>query len=99
MYIQNLFKDAAAMGKPLVLEEFGLARDWEPVHDIYDADSQTTYHDFFTLPCTSKFSIQYPPAAQLEAIISGLGQEYPAPEIHGLAILHRNPRLVFGLRH
>jgi mannan endo-1,4-beta-mannosidase len=33
--------------KPLVLEEFGLARDWEPVHDIYDPGSSTLYRDRF----------------------------------------------------
>ena len=38
---------AAELGKPLVLEEFGLARDWEPVHDIYQPDSPTTYRDLF----------------------------------------------------
>jgi len=47
MYFQNHVKDAATMGKPLVLEEFGLARDWEPVHDIYDPDSRTIYRDMF----------------------------------------------------
>jgi mannan endo-1,4-beta-mannosidase len=39
--------DATALGKPLVLEEFGLARDWEPLHDVYDPDSSTTYRDRF----------------------------------------------------
>ena len=35
------------LGKPLVLEEFGLARDWEPLHDIYYPNSPTTYRDLF----------------------------------------------------
>jgi mannan endo-1,4-beta-mannosidase len=38
---------ADTLGKPLVLEEFGLARDWEPLHQIYDPDSPTTYRDLF----------------------------------------------------
>jgi mannan endo-1,4-beta-mannosidase len=46
-YFQDHAADAAALGKPLVLEEFGLARDWEPLHDIYDPDSPTTYRDRF----------------------------------------------------
>jgi mannan endo-1,4-beta-mannosidase len=37
----------AVLGKPLVLEEFGLARDWEPVHDIYDPESPTKNRDRF----------------------------------------------------
>jgi len=35
------------LGKPLVLEEFGLARDWKPLHDIYDPKSSMTYQDRF----------------------------------------------------
>jgi mannan endo-1,4-beta-mannosidase len=46
-YFQDHAADAAALGKPLVLEEFGLARDWEPLHDIYDPGSPTTYRDRF----------------------------------------------------
>jgi mannan endo-1,4-beta-mannosidase len=46
-YLQNHATDAAALGKPLVLEEFGLARDWEPLHDIYNPDSPTTCRDRF----------------------------------------------------
>jgi mannan endo-1,4-beta-mannosidase len=46
-YFQEHATDAAALGKPLVLEEFGLARDWEPLHDIYNPDSPTTYRDLF----------------------------------------------------
>jgi mannan endo-1,4-beta-mannosidase len=38
---------SAALGKPLVLEEFGLARDWEPWQDLYDPRSPTTYRDLF----------------------------------------------------
>ena len=38
---------AAELDKPLVLEEFGLARDWEPLNDIYDARAPTTYRDRF----------------------------------------------------
>jgi mannan endo-1,4-beta-mannosidase len=48
---RNYFRDhaanAAMLGKPLVLEEFGLARDWEPIHNIYDPNSPTTYRDRF----------------------------------------------------
>jgi mannan endo-1,4-beta-mannosidase len=46
-YFQNHATEAAALSKPLVLEEFGLARDWEPRHDIYNPDSPTTYRDLF----------------------------------------------------
>ncbi|MBN1965675.1 MAG: cellulase family glycosylhydrolase, partial [Anaerolineae bacterium] len=46
-YFQQHAEAAAALGKPLVLEEFGLARDWEPVHDVYDPASPTTYRDRF----------------------------------------------------
>jgi mannan endo-1,4-beta-mannosidase len=38
---------AAELGKPLVLEEFGLARNWDPLNDFYDPDSPTTYRDQF----------------------------------------------------
>jgi len=48
---RNYFRDhaakAAILGKPLVLEEFGLARDWESIHDIYDPNSPTTFRDRF----------------------------------------------------
>ena len=37
----------AVLKKPLVLEEFGLARDWEPVHDFYDFRSSTMFRDRF----------------------------------------------------
>ncbi len=46
-YFGDHAADAAALGKPLVLEEFGLARDWEPLHDIYDPNSPMTYRDRF----------------------------------------------------
>ena len=35
------------MRKPLVLEEFGLARDWEPLHDNFNPGSPTTLRDLF----------------------------------------------------
>jgi mannan endo-1,4-beta-mannosidase len=46
-YFQNHATDTAALSKPLVLEEFGLARDWEPLHDIYNPQSPTTYRNQF----------------------------------------------------
>jgi mannan endo-1,4-beta-mannosidase len=46
-YFQKHARDATAMGKPLVLEEFGLARDWEPVHDNFNPASPTTFRDRF----------------------------------------------------
>ena len=46
-YYQTHLTDAATLGKPLVLEEFGLGRDWEPLHNIYDPNSPTTYRDLF----------------------------------------------------
>jgi mannan endo-1,4-beta-mannosidase len=46
-YFQKHAVEAAALGKPLVLEEFGLARDWEPLHDIFNPNSPTTYRDRF----------------------------------------------------
>ena len=46
-YFRSFASDAAALGKPLVLEEFGLARDWEPRHNIYDVNAPTTYRDRF----------------------------------------------------
>jgi mannan endo-1,4-beta-mannosidase len=39
--------EAVSLGKPLVLEEFGLARDWEPLHDIYNPTAPTIYRDKF----------------------------------------------------
>jgi mannan endo-1,4-beta-mannosidase len=46
-YFQQHAAGAASLGKPLVLEEFGLARDWEPLHQIYDPVSPTSYRDLF----------------------------------------------------
>jgi len=46
-YLNKHVYDAVVLNKPLVLEEFGLARDWEPVHDIYDPGSTTLYRDRF----------------------------------------------------
>lgn len=46
-YLRRHVFDMAVLNKPLVLEEFGLARDWEPVHDIYDPASSTLYRDRF----------------------------------------------------
>jgi mannan endo-1,4-beta-mannosidase len=47
LYFSNAERDCTTMGKPLVLEEFGLARDYEPLHNIYDPGSPTTYRDRF----------------------------------------------------
>ena len=46
-YFQSHAVMAASLGKPLVLEEFGLARDWEPLHDIYNPNSSTINRDRF----------------------------------------------------
>jgi mannan endo-1,4-beta-mannosidase len=46
-YLRRHVFDMAVLNKPLVLEEFGLARDWEPVQDIYDPRSTTQYRDRF----------------------------------------------------
>jgi mannan endo-1,4-beta-mannosidase len=46
-YFQAHAVEAASLGKPLVLEEFGLARDWDPLHDIYNPNSSTLYRDRF----------------------------------------------------
>jgi mannan endo-1,4-beta-mannosidase len=46
-YFQKHAVEAVSLGKPLVLEEFGLARDWEPLHDIYNPNAPTTYRDRF----------------------------------------------------
>jgi mannan endo-1,4-beta-mannosidase len=46
-YLRRHVYDMAVLNKPLVLEEFGLARDWEPVQDIYDPQSSTLYRDRF----------------------------------------------------
>jgi mannan endo-1,4-beta-mannosidase len=46
-YLRRHVFDMAVVNKPLVLEEFGLARDFEPVQDIYDPQSSTFYRDRF----------------------------------------------------
>jgi len=46
-YFRKLDRDAISLGKPLVLEEFGLARDWEPLRDNLNPASPTTYKDRF----------------------------------------------------
>ena len=46
-YLRRHVFDMAVLNKPLVLEEFGLARDWEHVQDIYDPESTTIYRDRF----------------------------------------------------
>ncbi len=46
-YFEKLAKETATLGKPLVLEEFGLARDWEPLHDVFNPASPTTNKDTF----------------------------------------------------
>ena len=46
-YFERHAKEAAAMGKPLVLEEFGLARDWPPFKDNLNPASSTTTKDLY----------------------------------------------------
>lgn len=46
-YLRKHVYTMTVLNKPLVLEEFGLARDWEPVQDIYDPQSSTHYRDRF----------------------------------------------------
>jgi mannan endo-1,4-beta-mannosidase len=46
-YLRKHVFDMAVLNKPLVIEEFGLARDWEPVHDIYNPQSSVLYRDRF----------------------------------------------------
>ena len=46
-YFQTHAVEAVSLGKPMVLEEFGLARDSEPLQDIYNPNSPTTYRDRF----------------------------------------------------
>lgn len=46
-YFRKLDREAISLGKPLVLEEFGLARDWEPLHDNFNPRSPTTCKDLF----------------------------------------------------
>lgn len=46
-YLQAHITDAAQLNKPLVVEEFGLARDWEPMHDLFDPAAPTKIRDLF----------------------------------------------------
>ncbi len=46
-YFRRHETEAREMGKPLVVEEFGLARDWEPLHNCYDPTATTTLRDRF----------------------------------------------------
>ena len=47
-YLADHLADAEALGKPLVLDEFGLPRDrTPPLGDEYDPDSPTTFRDAF----------------------------------------------------
>jgi mannan endo-1,4-beta-mannosidase len=46
-YFQTHAVEAVSLGKPLVLEEFGLARDYASLHDIFDPNSATTLRDRF----------------------------------------------------
>lgn len=46
-YLRQHVFAVSVLDKPLVVEEFGLARDWESVHDIYDPQSSTRYRDRF----------------------------------------------------
>ncbi len=47
LYFAKAERDCVAMKKPLVLEEFGLARDYEPLLNIYEVGSPTTFRDLF----------------------------------------------------
>lgn len=46
-YLDQHASEMAKLNKPLVLEEFGLARDWAPLHNIYDPQSSVTDRDRF----------------------------------------------------
>jgi len=46
-YFRQHADAARDLGKPLVLEEFGLARDWKPLHDCYDPAAPTIFRDRF----------------------------------------------------
>jgi mannan endo-1,4-beta-mannosidase len=61
-YFVKHARDAAAMGKPLVLEEFGLAREWLPKRNNLDPASPTTNKDFY-------YAILY--KLVLDSIVSG----------------------------
>jgi mannan endo-1,4-beta-mannosidase len=57
-YLRRHVFDMAVLNKPLVLEEFGLARDWQPVHDNYDPLSGTVYRDrFYKVMFTEVFGL------------------------------------------
>lgn len=48
-YLRRHVEQARSLGKPLVLEEFGLARDRDADHDIYSSAAGITHRDrFFT---------------------------------------------------
>jgi hexosaminidase len=55
-YLRKHAAVAAALGKPLVLEEFGLARDWAPLADVLDPASPTTYRDRFLAAMVAEVS-------------------------------------------
>jgi mannan endo-1,4-beta-mannosidase len=46
-YFSEHIEISTKLGKPLVLEEFGLARDWETVGDMFEVKSATTFRDRF----------------------------------------------------
>jgi len=46
-YFEKHAKEASAIGKPLVLEEFGLAREWLPLKNNLDPASPTTNKDLY----------------------------------------------------
>lgn len=46
-YLREHLAVADRLKKPLVLEEFGLARDWAPPHDLYAPAAPTTHRDRF----------------------------------------------------
>ncbi len=57
-YLRKHVFEMAVLKKPLVLEEFGLARDFEPIQDIYDPRSTTLYRDrFYKAMYTEAYSL------------------------------------------
>ncbi|MFX0205137.1 MAG: hypothetical protein ACFFDT_04065 [Candidatus Hodarchaeota archaeon] len=46
-YLHENMAIAKSLNKPLVVEEFGLARDWRSYQDIFNPDSSTYYRDTF----------------------------------------------------
>lgn len=46
-YLRDHVEKALALGKPLVLEEFGVARDWSETSGIYELDAGVTLRDRF----------------------------------------------------